>query len=307
MKKRFIFLFLAFFVCLIIYVFKSYYSSKPVIVFVGGGSAKNFIDTLLKEKEALYSIDNYPRSFYLNLPSGSAWDVLVEEIRKYDKKINQSTAVICLSADTIKSSFTEKESTKKVFDKKMVIGLKVGEDHLVVYLRDPNNSLQLKDSNQISVKLLENLIKTEKKKLFTTRDSSGTLNAYNKILEDCVSNQNTFYDFSTNEDLKISTDTPICLFLGSRYYKPKVDSLHEIEVKTNIRKPICLYFATYEDRNGYYIISEPIRKFIKYFKDSIDDKVWEKIEKHGNWKDEAEQPQINRNPNSRIIYLNKKK
>ena len=309
MKHKFQLFFLAIVVCFITLVLKCYIDSRPIIVFIGGGSAKNFINDLFMNDQ---KIENYPGSFYINVPSGSAWLTLVEEINRYDHsddKKKKSTAIVCLSADAIDSdtTFMNKGHNKDIFTKKRIVGIELGADEMTVYLRGSIDNL----SNTISVKTLESIIKKDSVKIYTTKPESGTLNAYKRIIKDSatkkkldsISRNNVFYGFFTEKDFEKDSN---CLILGSQYYKPNVGSLKPIEISdtTNIKKPICIYFATYPDDRGFYRINEPIRKFIRSFKSKINKDVWNKIENSGNWQDAAEQ--LSHNKNGSILYLNDK-
>ena len=304
MKHKFQLFFLAIVMCFVILGVKDCIDSRPIIVFIGGGSAKNYIDSLEGPK-----IENYTGSFYINVTSKISWITLVEEIARYDKNQykKKPTAIVCLSADAIDSdsTFIEDGNIKSIFDQKRIVGIELGADELIVYRKGSIKGL--KDSDTIlSADSLEKYVGDYSVKKYTTKKESGTLRAYRRLIKDksILADDriiNVFYDFPAEKNLDNNS-----LILGSKYYKPKDDSLISIKIKdtTNIKKPICIYFATYPDYRGFYRINEPIRKFIRSFKDKINKDVWNKIENNGNWKDAAEQ--LDHNKNGRILYLNDK-
>ena len=312
MKHLFQLIFLAIVMGLVTLVAKDYIDSRPIIVFIGGGSAKNYINDIYMKNQ---KIEEYPGSFYINVPSSNAWLALVEEIERYDhspdKKKKKPTAIICLSADAIDAdtAFMKKEINKHVFKEKRIVGIELGADELIVYRKGLTE--ELKDSNTISVNTLKSIINKDSVRKYTTKPESGTLKAYKRLINDSniiskldsISNSNVFYGFFTEKkDFDFKGNYFI---LGSKYYKPDVDSLDSMGINstTNNKKPICIYFATYQDdASKFYMINEPIRKFIRSFKSKIDKNVWELIENNGNWKDAAEQ--LKHNQNGRILYLN---
>lgn len=307
MKHLFQILFLAFIMCFVILGVKDCIDSRPIIVFIGGGSAKNYInDSFMKNQK----IEKYPGSFYINVPSKIAWLTLVEEIARYEKPHykNKPTAIICLSADAIDTTFIKENNS--VFVQKRIVGIELGTDELIAYQKGSIKEIIDSDNNTISVENLKSIIMNNSVKIYTTKKGSGTLNAYERLINDTDAikilkdnDSNRFYEFFTNDNFDSN-----CLILGSKYYKPNVasDSLKQMKIKgkdnKKSKKPICVYFATYLDDRGFYIIDEPIRKFISSFKSKINKDVWKKIENNGNWKDAAEQ--LKHNKNGRIIYLN---
>lgn len=298
--------------CLVTIGAKLYIDSRPIIVFIGGGSAKNFIDSLMGSK-----IEEYPGSFYINVPSTTAWLTLVEEINRYDHsddKKKKATAIVCLSADAIDPVFMNKGHNKKVFNEKekRIVGIELDADELTVYRK--GSISELKDSaTTISVDILESIIKKNSVKIYSTKKNSGTLRAYERLIGDTavkkklesISSSNVFYDFFTEGDFKKASK---CLILGSQHYKPNDKSLIKMKIKgkddPSVKKPICIYFAIYPDDRGCYIIDEPIRKFIRSFKSKIHKDVWKKIENDRDWRGAAEQ--LEHNKNGSILYLNDK-
>lgn len=319
MRNKYFFFFWALLMGLVMACFVKYFNSQPVIVFMGGGSAKNYIER--KDK----IIDNFPRSFYLNLPSLYSWLSLVEEIEKTGEEENDSirTTIICLSADTINHKDTMLIHHNHIFKTNRIIGVHLGDDPLCLYAKDLPKSIESLINSNDSTIASSNLIKIidsiAVEYIYTTKDRSGTLQAYENLLNSIpVKNQtkksiknklgvNIFYDFYKQENFEQFNDSLV--FLGSEYYKPKLDkSWKQFYIKDTakkaVTKPICIYFATYKNKLGVYSISAPVVKFLRHFKDSIDPKVWEKIERRGNWLDEAKKLEHNKEQ-SEIIYLNR--
>lgn len=317
MRKIYIFFFWALVACFIMTCFVRCFNSQPVIVFIGGGSAKKFIDDRYD-----VNIDEFPRSFYLNLPSSDSWLPLVEEIEKYGEEENNTmrTTIICLSADSIKPKDSKLKHHNDIFKKNRIIGVHLGDDPLCLYTNSPsicseinNCSKTINNNKCINISGLDTVLKEKVEvdsiRIYTTKKGSGTFQAYEKIIDSTIFSElgkDIFYDSDNKE--KFDTCNKQLIFLGSEYYKPNnLDSLkcfYIIDTSSQkVTKPICIYFATYKNRSGGYSISAPVVNFLSHFKDSINTKVWKKIKRRGNWLDEAKK--LEHNKKDSVIYLNK--
>ncbi|MBQ9187287.1 MAG: hypothetical protein IJ144_05630 [Prevotella sp.] len=281
--------------------------SSDLLIFAGGGSVKNYI-----ESTKGIDIAEYPHSVYANLASGSAWALLTEEANRYQEdggKGQEHFSSICLSADNIDSTFIN-EKTKGVFANARIIRYNLGSDPLVVYVH--NKILQEKhipmESVSISVDSLRSLIKfalTEKNRvrLFTTSKTSGTLRLYQSCFNttDSInfeqlldsSRSYLFYKKSTSayiNALDIPNDNQPYIILGSQYYYPQtIDTEKEKQYRAlyvkngeeNVSKPMNIYFVgKYNAAEAdFCTIKKPVIQFLKdiHADENIDKDTWREL------------------------------
>lgn len=278
-------------------------SKREKLVFVGGGSVSNLIDSLSGQNDNLSFIRNYPNSMYINLSSGKAWSVLEEEISK-ERNIRELNGYlpICLYADSISERMVTSVQNR-CSDFKSVIGIKLGVDPLTVYIKnDPIFKKKLgltdKDINCIDIKLLGSIIDGIKDDtlIWATSATSGTLKLYNDSLKKYNFDFNLvsmveegvikrFYDNTIATTINDKNQPYV--FLGSQFYYPKSLSKQDylaFRIKDSgkyIVKPMYMYFVTFADKTdpNCAIIPKQIIKFLKaiHAEDFIKKEVWDKL------------------------------
>lgn len=275
-------------------------TTKPMLLFSGGGSVVNYIDSVYQK-----NLKKYPNSVYVNQASANAWTLLVEDAFIDGEK---PFFPICLSADTIDTKYINAKYSSKA-NPGYIIGIKLGEDPLVVYI----DTITAKkwgytvgeDSKIMAQKLSEeinNINQINKKKreliIFTTSSNSGTLRAY----------QNSFKKYHNIHFDEMIDDTLSYLFfdecsvayyndvksglpyiaLGSESYKP--DSLRKehytrlfVENENGrIKKPIYVYFRVnnhVKNEQSKFIIEKQIADFLVKIKANKNNDIqqWDNI------------------------------
>ncbi len=260
-------------------------TSKPMLLFTGGGSVVNYIDSVFN-----YNLKKYPNSVYVNQASANAWTLLVEDAFIDGEK---PFFPICLSADTIDTNYINAKYSKKE-NRGYIIGIKLGEDPLVVYI-DTLTAQKWELSPGIDSKILVkdlsekiyniNHINEKKKKkesiIFTTSSNSGTLRAYqnsikkfhnmhfDEMINDTLSY--LFFDESPQSYYKDLKSSLPYIVLGSEFYKPdslRNEGLTRLFVeneKGRIKKPIYVYFRVnnpVKNETSNYIIEKQIVDFL---------------------------------------------
>ena len=282
-------------------------NNKPIIIFAGGGSVVNFIKDHTKDS---ISIKDYPNSICMNLASSLAWSLLAEEAErtKNEEGGKREFVSICLSADKIDSTFFN-EKSKSSFYNASVLGYYLGEDPLVVYVsKDMLNSSSFHISNDTTINTYElaQLIEgitggTDKGRIFTTSEHSGTLRLYQKCLSEINSSirldsmliKKMTYLFYQNSRLDYinrleDPDEPRLgfLILGSKDYRaenvPK-NNYKELYLKNNsgyVSKPMYMYFVASKEKGGFKIKKQVI-DFLKDIgaQEQLEKTTWESITK----------------------------
>lgn len=258
------------------------------LILAGGGSARCFIN-----KNSSINIEDYPNSWNCALPSGSSLRLLTEEVQQYIRNNHSNNyATICMSASRMdRGSFIKKhESVCDDAKDYGIVEVLIGYDKLIVYISNAlfeNKSfiegLAL-STDTITCTQLDSLmtrINRNKKeaKIYTTTETSGTLESYKTALHDIdstiIHEYDVFYEATSAAVFnRIEKSDSQYLILGSNYYF--VDALRKqndtykklVLIKDNdrktIEKPIYLYFVTYDkNKSSNYSISKPIRKFLK--------------------------------------------
>lgn len=224
----------------------------PLVIFAGGGSVRNYLDSVDSVKIDSLSDYGMPKSVYINMPSEYVWALLKEEIVRFkDNPGNRPFLYICLSAGTINKDSIEKIGLKNEDEHYAhIYGFHIGDDELMVYLKDTNQK-----GDTISYRTLKGKVNSFSKKnnsqkdgkLYVTSRKSGTLRKYQEILDvnfDTIINS-LFYAPDTLKD------TGRVLVLGSRYYKPTLNSkdsrgYYVIDEKNDtVKKPLYLYFVVF--------------------------------------------------------------
>lgn len=271
--------------------------TDDILIFTGGGSAKNFI-----MQQTGVDVEKYPNSIYTNLASGTAWDMLMEEANRYQEESNANSsgyAIICLSAADIDSAYFINEKTKGMFHNSRIVRYRMGLDNLVVYVHNDiiqNRHLQNAES-EITSDSLRSLIRYAAKnpgslRLFTTSRNSGTLRSYQSLMEPSDSidldkmletkKSYLFYQNSTSSYLNVLDQVGEALpyvILGSSHYGPnKLESekpqrytkLTVVSDGEPVGKPINVYFLGYF--NGTSDDNLKVKKEVVRFLETIDAK-----------------------------------
>ena len=246
----------------------------PQLIFSGGGSAKNFI-------ESTHDIDleNYPNSLYIHLPSESAWALIKDEAITTEDNYYP----ICLSA----SPATAKDFLQSAHDdvKKLntaVIALQLGTDPMIVWVDSTTakqfDSKDLKDGI-VNVRELGNLLTESNLNVYATNPKSGTRSTYSKIFDSiCNFDLDKLHIDVFSLETKKGAITPPYVILGSSCYYVKAlqSGCHKLAVvddeETPFEKSILLYFMGYRNFQGKQIyvdedlkllIPDPTYNFLK--------------------------------------------
>lgn len=261
---------------------------ESLILFAGGGSAANFL------KKDSVDVENFPdsiysNSIYLNLPSETAWTLLAEEMNRTSNDSIPPFITICVSADSIDSSFINSQKARNLFDNGRVISYYLGEDTLKVYVS--KNFPTISGINPINMNTITtqdlatiiNSIKSNpmKARIFTTSKDSGTLRAYQrntpktKIDLNIMLDRNQCHQFIQSssstyiESLYTGPKLPY-IILGSCFYKAncieesQYQSLFVKDGDHFVTKPMYVYFVAHTkgDKNNCFVY-KPIIDFLK--------------------------------------------
>ena len=246
----------------------------PQLIFSGGGSAKNFI-------ESTHDIDleKYPNSLYIHLPSESAWSLIKDEAITTEDNYYP----ICLSA----SPAAAKDFLQSVHEDvteltTAVIALQLGTDPMMVWV-DSTTAEQLNPKNLkngiIHVDELGNLLTKSDLNIYATNPKSGTRSTYAKVFDSiCNFELDKLHIEVFSRETKAGAINPPYVILGSNCYYVKAlkSGFHKLAVvdtdKTPLEKSIFLYFMGYRNFQGKPIyehddlrllIPDPTYKFLK--------------------------------------------
>lgn len=258
------------------------------LILAGGGSARCFIN-----KNSSINIEDYPHSWNCALPSGSSLRLLTEEVQHYIRNNHSNNYVtICMSAGKMdRASFIKKhESVCDDAKDYGIVEVLIGYDRLIVYI---SNALYENKSifegielsgDTITCTQLDSLMtrinrKKGEAKIYTTTETSGTLESYKTALHDIdstvVHEYDVFYEATSAAVFnRIDKSDSQYLILGSNYYfvealRKQNDTYKRLVLTKNtdkktIEKPIYLYFVTYnKNKSTNYTIGKPIKKFLK--------------------------------------------
>lgn len=206
-------------------------NANPNLLFVGGGSALNFI----KENKNI-DISNYPNSIYASMPSSIAQSMLGEEFNR--SKDNYNFVTICLSSEKAKISQLLKHCNEKDFSANYnIVECYLGEDTMMVFVQNNffYNHPDLIKENQTTItpKQLYKLIKEPdlNADFYCTNRQSGTRDYYNMwLLKE--QNDSTIKDMSeinSNIDIfnerdgewNLIKNNSSYIIMGSKCYYPK--------------------------------------------------------------------------------------
>ena len=278
-------------------------SNSPALMFVGGGSAANYIEQNYKHVN-LYDYDN---GYYIHMPSGNAWLCLTEEVVSDPGEEQRKFYPICLSASRAKNGdFLRNIATPSDFLKKgIVIGKQIGWDTLAVYIESTSAIRFLGET--ISIDSLAYIVDNQKSldiTCFSTSFNSGTRQTYAaKLLEvGCVldtTKTQLFSEYSSVPQLR-KVKGKSFLLLGSKYYSSKNENIHlqedetvsEVKMKRYyvvdsagraMMKPIYLYFMAYhfkDSEDDTYNIPEETMNFLKELNVEVPSREIKKIDEY---------------------------
>ena len=279
---------------------------QKTLLFAGGGSVVTYLnhkysDSVIKHfpdifnnlsgsysKDSIFSMNYYPNSIYLHMPSGPALSLLVEEALMPDTRERQPFYPVCFSAmEANESLFTKTCTKEQIKDVGIILQYYIGDEHLTVYLVK-NESLKINDSieearlsssiknKKITVDHLRDLLENEYYTVYSTSPESGTFGAYVKAIGDtakCHLNSTEFYSCESGSDLFKKTNKPF-MILGGEFYYPKKfkdqierEDIHKLTLvdyeKDRIANPLYLYFMAYKDNNDNYIVTKDMVDLLK--------------------------------------------
>lgn len=267
---------------------------QPILVFVGGRSAVNYVRNNFDRIGDLHSYDN---SIYIEMPSRTAWSIIAMEVMSHHAVDGGDSHMpfypICISAkDATEADFLNLCSEQMFVGNGAVLSMFLGEDRLRIYIKKTLQCELVDGRDSISVSDLVALVHWAEERdvrIFSTQEGSGTLLSYQKILnplgvyiskKDLGDNLDWFNEATPRN--KIRRDEQPYIIMGSDTYVARevmddgdcrglmvVDEQGEA-----IKKPIYMYFAgyNYDNGNSYWIPDEMVA-----FLESVDSRFGEII------------------------------
>ena len=253
-----------------LYSYVNSFKKESTLLFIGGGSAVRCLETEYKDVGNVYQYDN---SICIAVPTSTSWPIIASEVMQHHA-INGGEGTklfypVCLSAmEADESSFLKMSSRNEFVSKGSVLSYHIGDDYLVLYVKNGYKNKLIDDKEQISAREFAAFLKDISKRnvmVYTTEEGSGTLTYYQKTLEPYNINisKTTFGDHLDKfTDLtpmsKIRRDETPYIMLGSRYYVSQETydngDCRAIKVMDDkgqlITKSIFLYFAGYNEDDG---------------------------------------------------------
>ena len=241
-------------------------NESHTILFVGGGSAVNFL-----KQEVKIDVDTCSNAMMVRLGSGSAWSVLAEDanlvnLSKTDPLVKHKYVPVCVSAGRMDESIVESILDVNSLTKLYIIEWKIGEDPLCVYVNSDlfNTKIQpakwFRKGSTLTPAEFAELLKIKDISVFATSPKSGTLQMYKTILDSLDSPNKhlldsmnlLLYNESSYDNLVSSSHgaTGNDVFLSSEYYYWKGKNAYtKLNVAmpngTPFKKDIYVYFPAY--------------------------------------------------------------
>ena len=250
---------------------------QSMLVFSGGGSVVDYIRNMTGNA---VDIKKYKSSIYINLPSGSAWNLLLEEAVRWNEEKRQPFVSVILSADRIDSLQIDYK-VHNIRSQACITGYFLGYDTLAVYVEKSFAALQglsaggaLPDS--LSTRDFARLVSYAKNnsnevRMFTTNKSSGTLRMYQRVVDKMDSTVNfdrmletgvsfPFYQDSSSDYLYMlnNEERKSYIILGSENYLAyKAKNFHKFHIYDDgivQKKEMFIYFMSYKNpgNDEYY-------------------------------------------------------
>lgn len=250
---------------------------QPYLVFSGGGSV---VDYIKNNTEDSLDIKMYENSIYINLASGSAWNLLLEEAVRWNEQKVQPFVSVVLSADRIDTAQIN-HKVHNIGSLACITGYFLGHDTLAVYVeKDFAMSRGLSTASggtgKLSDKEFVSLLSYAKKnpeevRLFTTSASSGTLRMYQRVTDKLSSTINfekmladrsshLFFQATSSDYLYMLNNESRrpYIILGSENYLPyKANNYCKFHIYADDeaqKKEMYIYFMAYKnfDDDEYY-------------------------------------------------------
>ena len=276
---------------------------EPMLVFVGGGSAASYLDSIYDYDVVQNTKDE--QSLFINMPSGASYSLLTDWILERPN-INSAEAgnnffyPISLSASKANpKDFTENLwDTTLLTDKGIVLSYFMGYDTLCIHYYAPEDTVQidsLSDNEEITMENLKKFL-GEKNDIiyYTTRDNSGTYGTYLTTMDSIFVKNPTvkesreiFYKEQTMVELykpvKKEAKWHGILVFGSNYYLPEdiisfgnnnkkgYRKLYVVHDGQRLRKEMYIYMPALKEKEnaGTYRIPANGVRFIKNVNDTI--------------------------------------
>ena len=236
------------------------------LLFIGGGSAVN----CLEEHIGIDNINHYENSICISVPTKTAWPIITSDVlHQHSIKNSRKTKLfypICLSAMNAENAdFLNITNKDQFISKGAVLAFHLGDDDLTLYVKTSYHNHFIDNKDTINIQDLAEFLRevsTQRFRIFTTEEGSGTLTYYQKSLapynmtlskETLGEMIDRFTDVSPKS--KIRRDETPYMMLGSRYYVAKevyeegdCRAICVVDENGNaITKSIYIYFA------GYYV------------------------------------------------------
>lgn len=272
---------------------KNHLPTSAILMITGGGSAVNYINRYFPEID----INSYPEGYFVHMPSGDTWRLLVEEVTSPIAISRKRYIPICLSASRYNEKDLLETITMQDFIKKgSMIEFFLGNDTLEVQLKNEASVLaDLKSASlsqrQISSDELRDILngRIGEVNVFTTSPHSGTKYAYAKALMSPDFNLYKYDVLRYEEDSElphIVRDGKPYIILGSKcYYVKQMEKLIENEETLVLNfvdsstghvlvKPIYFYCMAYrEDDTNTLKIPQQTLNFLHYLHVDLGKKV----------------------------------
>jgi len=245
---------------------------QPEIIFIGGGSTKNFLEKeKLKCKDITHRI---PNSKYIHIPSGDAAAVLLD-LRNDSGAASYTPIIFSTGKMIVKDPVVKRTfmADKRIFE------LYVGSAPLQVQVMNYSGPFQ--DGDKITADTLLAWLKDTHNYIYKTSDNSGTFRQYKENLEKDSTfkfqNVHNMRDF--NQTIADGVDSEfndggLKIFLGNEYYFYEVDkSLRRFKVSTTMNDtiwevPLYIYAASEKNGNSMkttYPMSKVVYRILQQF------------------------------------------
>lgn len=260
---------------------------QAMLVFSGGGSVADYIRNMT---DGAVDVKRYDGSIYINLPSGSAWTLLLEEAVRWNEERMQPFASVVLSADRIDSVQIDYK-VQNIRSQACITGYFLGHDTLAVFVeKDFAVSYGLLGGdgkeNLISAKEFADLIKYVKDnkdnvRLYTTNKSSGTLRKFQRVV-DCIRDDVNFDDMLDKEEshpfyqdsssdylymLNGEVRRPFIMLGSENYYARKAGNYCKFNIYSDdkvVAKEMYIYFMAYRNlADDEYYFSPGVLELLK--------------------------------------------
>lgn len=253
-------------------------NEQPLLIFTGGGSVVDYIKDISGGE---VNIKDYGEALYINLPSGNAWTMLVEEAVRKNEDNERPFVSVVLSADKIDSVHIDYK-VQNIKQDACIVGYFMGHDSLAVYIENSlakahgiDESDTELDAGKLAYIISHTAKNRETARLFTTNISSGTLRMYQRVIKDVDSTINLekmldkeishpyYQDSSSDYIYALETGTRMpYMILGSEHYYPRLaENYRKLHISADGKiqmKEMYIYFVAYKngEKNHCHIAPE---------------------------------------------------